>query len=115
MQTVNDDEPERGGGVCIYARNNLPVKKCSDLEIDGLEGVFIELKDSIQNLIIGCCYRPPGMNPRQVTTFLENFQNLLEASWKLGKTFKNSEKLWIPVGTLFEPLQSFWNLWEHNP
>ena len=54
-ETTTNDEDEGYGGVCIYPRNNLPIiKRCSELELDNVEIIFIELKDQIQHLIIGC-------------------------------------------------------------
>ena len=39
--TANEDEGGYGG-VCIYARNSLPVKRCKELEQDNVEIIFIK-------------------------------------------------------------------------
>ena len=66
-----------GGGVAIYCQENLPVTRRSDLELDELELVLIEIKTQHKRVIIGCCYRPPEATAAQVKSFIENVQMVL--------------------------------------
>ena len=51
-----------GGGVVIYVRDNIYCKRRSDLELQGLEAVWIELSIKSKKLFKGGCYRPPNSN-----------------------------------------------------
>ena len=51
-----------GGGVVIYVQDNIYCKRRSDLELQGLEAVWIELSIKSKKLLIGGCYRPPNSN-----------------------------------------------------
>ena len=48
----------RGGGVCIYATNDIPVNPRSDLESNNVEAVWIEVQGK-ESVLVGCLYRPP--------------------------------------------------------
>lgn len=67
----------RGGGVAIYVHESLPVKQRADLEDNNIELVLLELTAQNKKFILGCCYRPPGANAREVKTFLETFQTVI--------------------------------------
>ena len=69
--------PVMGGGVAIYAHESAPVKRRKDLEVDGLEIIFVELHAQGKQFIIGCCYRAPGANAQQVQTFIDKFQQCI--------------------------------------
>ena len=51
-----------GGGVAVYARESIPIKRRFDLEWNNLEIVVVEVVSEGKKFIIGCCYRPPGAN-----------------------------------------------------
>ena len=46
--------------MVIYVRDNIYCKRRSDLELQGLEAVWINAKS--KKLLIGGCYRPPNSN-----------------------------------------------------
>ena len=54
-----DRTGKRGGGVCIYVRDNLIVKSRPDLEIQGLEAVWAEVRNANYKLLVCAMYRPP--------------------------------------------------------
>ena len=54
-----------GGGVAIYVRNNIAVKRLPDLELDGLEWVWCLLKIQRTTLIICTIYVPPHFSSSQ--------------------------------------------------
>ncbi|MEW8544385.1 MAG: reverse transcriptase family protein [Candidatus Thiodiazotropha sp.] len=51
-----------GGGVIIYVRDSFLCKRRPDLEIQGLEAVWIEIRVKSKNILIGGFYRPPNSN-----------------------------------------------------
>ena len=66
----------KGGGVALYAHNNLNPKIRHDVHIEGSEDLFFEIThDKHKNKIIGVIYRPPSSS---FDTFLENLETCLE-------------------------------------
>lgn len=51
-----------GGGVVMYVRDSFPCKRRTDLEIHGLEAVWVELQVKLRKILIGGFYRPPNSN-----------------------------------------------------
>ena len=51
-----------GGRVVIYVRDNIYCKRRGDLELQGLEAVWIELSIKSKKLLIEGCDRPPNNN-----------------------------------------------------
>lgn len=51
-----------GGGVIIYVRNTLVAHRRTDLEINGLEAVWLEIIVRSKTILIGGFYRPPNSN-----------------------------------------------------
>ena len=68
------DRSRNGGDVGIYANDNLSIKRMTDLELDSLEIVLVELVLNKKKIMIGSCYCPPGENAEQVDSFLDSFQ-----------------------------------------
>lgn len=67
------DRPwRRGGGVCIYYRDEVSCRVRKDLEIAGMEATWIEI-GSKNKLFFGCVYRPP----QEAVTFWEQLDDLL--------------------------------------
>ena len=51
------------GGIIIYVKDNINFKRRRDLEVDGIECIWIELKLlHNKNVLLGVFYRPPGSN-----------------------------------------------------
>lgn len=48
-----------GGGVIVYVRDNFLCKRRTDLELPGLEAVWIEIHVKTRPILIGGFYRPP--------------------------------------------------------
>ena len=51
-----------GGGVVVYVRDSFFCKRRSDLELQGLEAVWVEIRVKSRNILIGGFYRPPNSN-----------------------------------------------------
>lgn len=60
FRTDRQDRP--GGGVVIYARDTCFCKRRSDLEIHGLEAVWLEIVINSKKVLVGGFYRPPNSN-----------------------------------------------------
>ena len=73
----------QGGGVCLYTRNNLHIKRCDfDLDDEHCESLFIELNHRGKTFIIGVIYRPPDS---PFDTFRYKLENLLHRLNRLHK------------------------------
>lgn len=63
-----------GGGIAVYVRTNLSVKRLNFPESQNCEQLWLLLKISGETFGIGTWYRPPGSNQN---TFLEAFEESL--------------------------------------
>ena len=59
------------GGVIIYVKENIPCKRRLDLEIEGLECIWLEIKLKNKTILLSLVYRPPN-SPAQRLTDIEN-------------------------------------------
>ena len=57
FRTDRNDRP--GGGVIVYVRDTLSCKRRVDLEVQGVEGVWLELTIKSKRILVGGFYRPP--------------------------------------------------------
>ncbi|MCG8076808.1 MAG: endonuclease/exonuclease/phosphatase family protein, partial [Candidatus Thiodiazotropha taylori] len=58
----NDRRDRLGGGVLAYVRETITCKRRYDLEINGLEAIWLELLVKSKKLLIAGIYRPPNSN-----------------------------------------------------
>ena len=61
-----------GGGVIVYVRDTLPSKRRTDLEIPGLEAVWVEIQIQSKTVLVGGFYRPPNSNADYFTSINES-------------------------------------------
>ena len=73
----NDRNGGIGGGVAIYAKDTIPVRRRMDLEGDELEMITLEVTFQKKRFIIACCYRAPGANARQAQDFIDQLQGVV--------------------------------------
>ena len=61
-----------GGGVGIYINNTYNYQLRNDLSVinEYIECVFVEIIQSLGNVLIGCVYRPPGSDISNFTDYL---------------------------------------------
>ncbi|KAK3083103.1 hypothetical protein FSP39_014041 [Pinctada imbricata] len=71
-----DRETRQGGGVTVYVRENLVCKRRTDLEVKGLENVWIEADIKHETFLIGTFYRPPN----STATTWDQIQNSISAA-----------------------------------
>ncbi|MEW8545738.1 MAG: reverse transcriptase domain-containing protein, partial [Candidatus Thiodiazotropha sp.] len=91
-----------GGGVIIYVRDTLLCKRRSDLEIQGLEAVWVEIRVKSKKVLIGGFYRPPNSNTRYFELINESIDraynsNILDiiilGDFNCDMTSNNSNKM----------------------
>ena len=61
-----------GGGVIVYVRDSFFCKRRSDLELQGLEAVWVEIRVKSRNILIGGFYRPPNSNTGYFELIIES-------------------------------------------
>ena len=59
------------GGVCVYVKNNLHMRRRNDLELQNLECVRVEITTYYKKVLIGTFYRPSN-SPNDTMTQIEN-------------------------------------------
>lgn len=71
---------EGHGGVSLYIRDDLNYNRRDDLEIEGIEFLWIEFfPKKSKPLLISSCYRPPDNSKYLDRNFVEKFNNILDA------------------------------------
>ena len=72
------DRLTHGGGVAIYVKDNLTCVRRDDLEVEGVESVWLEVQQANSSSFLICsCYRPPSSN----SEWFNVFANSLEQSF----------------------------------
>ena len=67
------DRPDRpGGGVVICVRDTILCKRRKDIEINGLEAVWLEVIIKSKKILIGGIYRPPNSSSDYFNLMLES-------------------------------------------
>lgn len=64
----------QGGGVAIFTRNNLACTRLCELELDGVEWIWIKIRTKRHTIIIGCIYYPPNQSISNLSIFWTNSQ-----------------------------------------
>ena len=79
-----DRETGQGGGVALYVKNNLPCRRCTDLEAAGSECIWAEITTNTGKLLIGVYYRPPGQSAADKDIFLDDLSHSISAAIELN-------------------------------
>ena len=58
-EIIRRDRGREGGGVAVFLRETLGFKRRTDLEIDGLEAIWLQLQTVEGKILLCICYRPP--------------------------------------------------------
>ncbi|XP_053398327.1 uncharacterized protein LOC128556710 [Mercenaria mercenaria] len=66
-----DRGTDNHGGILVYVNNQIPAIRRPDLEVHGIESIWIELQFKTKKLLYGTFYRPPNSAP-YVLTQIEN-------------------------------------------
>ena len=71
------DRQSHGGGLVIYTKSNLACIHRDDLETEGVEMLWLEVKNNKQKSFLLCyCYRPPSAS----TNWSEKIERLKDHS-----------------------------------
>ena len=73
------DRNARGGGVCILATTKLVHRVIGDLSHPNLEVLWLEISAHNKIILLGVLYRPPDSNIDNVNSFIDNFNDNLDA------------------------------------
>ena len=65
------DRCRSGGGVLIFAKSALNAVELLQLQVSGIESVFVKVKANGRQCIVGTYYRPPGQNATKSNEFIE--------------------------------------------
>jgi len=69
----------KGGGVCIYLKNNINWERRYELESDNIENIWVEIfLPNAHSFLICCFYRPPNSSKYLSETFIETFNKILQ-------------------------------------
>ena len=70
----SDRKNKKGGGVLLYVPERLPFKRRPDLEVDGVECIWIEINfPRSQSILVSYVYRPPSSD----VSYLELLDHML--------------------------------------
>ena len=78
----------QGGGVGVYVADHLGAVRVNDLEIQGLEMLWVLITAGSNKLLLGICYRPPNSN----ADFWIKLQDSLDLAKQAG--YKDIIFLW---------------------
>ena len=106
-EPLRKDRNRRGGGVLLYFSESLPVVHRSDLEINGLELLWIDVKLRNESILIAECYRSPSQNSsEELTLFFEKFQSSLDLASSIPNSsivilgdLNGPNRYWYPDST----------------
>ena len=62
QEPLRKDRHDNYGGLILYIKDSIPYKRRQDLEIQGLESLWVELKLKNKLVLFGLFYRPPNSN-----------------------------------------------------
>lgn len=77
-----DRKERRGGGCAVYIMDGIKAKRRNDIEEDGIEVLWLELKLRNTNYVNGCAYRAPGY-PH--STFFDYLDDVMRMETRKGK------------------------------
>ena len=73
------DRANKGGGIAVYAKNELSVVRRDDLEMDGVEGLWVELfLPKSRGILLGTFYSPPNSSCYFDKEFVSKFEVMLD-------------------------------------
>jgi hypothetical protein len=83
-RTIRVTVPQLGGGVTIYVKNSLYYKVRTEISINNLEILWVEIRNSNNdNFLVGVIYRPPNSNLHIWELFCESVDKALDSDLPL--------------------------------
>ena len=81
-QLFRKDRKTNGGGLVIYVKDSLRCFLREDLQVEGVESIWLEVKHKAQkSFLLGYTYRPPSSNQR----WMNDFEEILERVYTESK------------------------------
>lgn len=81
-----DRNQSKGGGVGVFVRNDIDVSRRYDLEIDDIEGIWLEITlPKSRAFLVGTFYRPPNSSNHHNKDFMKKMDNILELAVAEGR------------------------------
>lgn len=75
------DRGDKGGGLAVYARNDVDVLRRSDLESSTIEGLWVKVcSRKSRSFLVGTFYRPPSTSKHVVGNFVPLFENNIQSA-----------------------------------
>ena len=97
------DRPDRqGGGVVAYVRETIACRRRPDLEVRGLEALWLEIEINSKNVLVGGFYRAPGSDAAYFDLLKESVDRayhtntvdiIITGDFKFNMMSKNMNKL----------------------
>ena len=79
---------KRGGGVAIYVKDHIAVKRRVEFEYSaGLELLWVQCNVDNFAFLCGVCYRPPNQSAIEEKAFFESLQMCFDNSKSCGQIF----------------------------
>ena len=69
---LRKDRKRGAGGVALYITCDMQAQVLMELNIDGIEALWVKLSVSNKSFIFGVCYRPPNQTSEEVEFFLNS-------------------------------------------
>ena len=69
---------QRGGGVALYCSDSIVVNRRLDLEVDGIEILWVHFKLKQEYFLCAVYYRPPNNRREEIEQFFSNLQASLD-------------------------------------
>ena len=80
------DRKGNNGGVAVYARNDLVVTRRDDLEVDSVEGLWLEIAmPKSRGFLVGNFYRPDRSSKYYDENFMVKLNSILDTATADGK------------------------------
>ena len=80
------DRKGNNGGVAVYARNDLVVTRRDDLEVDSVEGLWLEIAmPKSRGFLVGYFYRPDRSSKYYDENFMVKLNSILDTATADGK------------------------------
>ena len=74
------DRPgDKHGGILVFVRDNIPAQRRYDLEPNGIECLWLEIRLRNRKILVGTFYRPPNSTP----IVLSSIENSIDLAFNL--------------------------------
>ena len=87
MFRLDRRDGRRAGGVALFTSMSIVAKRRFDLERNGIELLWVEMKINRHSFICGVCYRPPNYNHADNVILLDHLQFCLDQIYSKPDTF----------------------------